>query len=392
MDFELSDEQKHIIQSFTEFSNRWFDYQSVTQWQRDQGLPDDVCHAFVDLYTKFASLDATEIHPDLTLLQVLVCETIARCSGTTMPFYVDLLNLRIMQQFSDQRQFLPILKEYKESGRLPFALAITEPSAGSDTMAMQCSVGSVDGQLMLNGSKAFVVNGEYAPHLMVVAIDKDSRSKDKYPSLSFWLVPRNLPGITAYPVAKIGQQMLPFANLVFKDVPLKESYRLHSDTRAGFPQLFHIFEISRIMVCAESLGLAEAAMDDATRYAKHRKAFGKYISEFQQIDQMIVDMQVKIENMRSMTYKAAWNIDKQGDNRRLTTALAKRYVPNAATEVASDAMQILGGRGYTEDERVSGIWRDCRGNQISEGTDQIMVRIATPLILRLGQNDILNKH
>ncbi len=381
MDFDLTEEQNNIIESFTNFSRKWFDKNNLAQWQNDQGLPDDVCQAFVNLYCKFIPLDISHAHSEITLSQVLILETLARCSGTTLPFYSDMLSLRIIQQFSNQQQFMPILSNYRKTGRLPFALAITEPSAGSDTMGMKCCVQTVDGQLTLNGQKTFVVNGEYAPHLMVVAIDKDSRSKDKYPALSFWLLPRNLPGIRAYPVAKIGQNMLPFANLVFEDVPLKEEYRLHSEVRAGFPQLFHLFEIGRIMVCAESLGLANAAMDDAVRYAKKRKEFGHYISEFQQIDQMIVDMQVKIDNMRSMTYKAAWDIDKRSPRRRLSTALAKRYVPRAATEVASDALQILGGRGYTEDERVSWIWRDCRGNQISLGTDQIMVRIATPLIL-----------
>lgn len=381
MDFELTAGQKRMIRRFEDFADRNFDKRSVAQWQRDQGVPDDVCRGFVDLYTEYASLDASEDNHDLTMTQVLICETLTRSSGAAMPFYTDLLNLLIMQQFSDKDRFRPLLKEYRETGRLPLAFAITEPSAGSDTMSMQCNVSNVEGQLLMNGSKSFVVNGEYAPNLMVVAIDKTAPEQGKYPPLSFWFIPRDLPGISAYPVPKIGQNMLPFANLVFENVPLEERFRLHSDDYVGFPQLFHLLEIGRIMVCSISLGLAEAALDDAARYAKRRVAFGHRIADFQQIDQMIVDMQVKIENMRAMTYKAAWNVDRHGDDRRLTTALAKRYVPRAATEVASDALQILGGRGYTEDERVSGIWRDCRGNQISEGTDEIMVRIAAPLIL-----------
>ena len=85
--------------------------------------------------------------------------------------------------------------------------------------------------------------------------------------------------------------------------------------------------------------------------------------------------------MRNMLYRAADKIDKEAEDRRLYVALMKRYIPAAATEVASDAMQILGGIGYTVSQRVSAIWEDCRGNQLAEGTDQVMVRIAAPLIL-----------
>ena len=95
---------------------------------------------------------------------------------------------------------------------------------------------------------------------------------------------------------------------------------------------------------------------------------------------MLTDMEVKLANMRNFVYRAAWEFD-NGEHDRLTVALMKRYVPATATEVASDAMQILGGRGYTVGERVSSLWQDCRGFQIAEGTDQIMVYIAAPLIM-----------
>ena len=122
-------------------------------------------------------------------------------------------------------------------------------------------------------------------------------------------------------------------------------------------------------------------MDDAVEWARERTAFGTPVSNFQQVQEMLTDMEVKLTNMRHMVYKAAWEFD-HGVHERLTVALMKRYVPRAATEVASDAMQILGGRGYTTHERISSIWQDCRGFQIAEGTDQIMVYIAAPLVMR----------
>ena len=214
----------------------------------------------------------------------------------------------------------------------------------------------------------------------MAAIDKDAGDTGRYPSLSFWLVPRNVPGINAVPISKIGQSMLPFALISFDDVELSPEWRLDAN-EGGFQQLFHLLEYGRVLLCASSLGMAQAAMDDAVAHARSRKAFGVQVGRFQQIETLLTDMEVRLRNMRSMVYRAAWSIDAADETERLDVALMKRYVPEASVQVASDAMQILGGLGYTEGSRVSRIWEDCRGNQIAEGTDQVMVYIAAPLIM-----------
>ena len=263
---------------------------------------------------------------------------------------------------------------------LLFALAISEPEAGSDAMNMQTYTRTVDEHLILNGRKTYVNNGEYAPYIMVAAIDRDCEAPGKYPPMTFWLLPRHLKGVSAYPINKIGQSMLPFATLVFDNVELSPAYRLNG-RQEGFRQLFRLLEFGHVFTCASSLGMARAAMEDAVAHARSRKAFGVQIGRFQQIEQMLTDMEVSIYNMNSMLYRAALAVDNGGPDERLSVALMKRYVPDAATEVASSAMQILGGMGYTEGARVSQLWQDCRGNQIAEGTDQIMVYIASPLIM-----------
>ena len=263
---------------------------------------------------------------------------------------------------------------------LLFALAISEPEAGSDAMNMQTYTRTVDEHLILNGRKTYVNNGEYAPYIMVAAIDRDCEAPGKYPPMTFWLLPRDLKGVSAYPINKIGQSMLPFATLVFDNVELSPAYRLNG-RQEGFRQLFRLLEFGRVFTCASSLGMARAAMEDAVAHARSRKAFGVQIGRFQQIEQMLTDMEVSIYNMSSMLYRAALAVDNGGPDERLSVALMKRYAPDAATEVASSAMQILGGMGYTEGARVSQLWQDCRGNQIAEGTDQIMVYIASPLIM-----------
>ena len=94
-----------------------------------------------------------------------------------------------------------------------FSLGVSEPNAGSDTMSMTTSVETRDGRLVLNGKKTYVNNGEYSPSILCAAIDKDTPSEDEYPSLSFWLIPHDLPGIRAVPINKIGQSMVPFASV-----------------------------------------------------------------------------------------------------------------------------------------------------------------------------------
>ena len=381
VDFNLTESQHKLVEAFRAFGEDVFTPDHVHQWRRDQGLPDEVVKGFVDLYFGLDELaDGNGTGRFSLCSQALILEELSRCAGATLPFQNDLFNLAIMGEFAAEGELEAVIEDYRRTGRLMFALAISEPEAGSDSMNMQTYNRTGDGRLILNGCKTFVNNGEYAPSIMVAAIDRDVEQPGKYPSLTFWLVPRDLKGISAYPINKIGQSMLPFSTVLFENVELQPEYRLQG-RQAGFRQLFRMLEFGRVFTCASSLGMARAAMEDAVRHARGRKAFGVQIGRFQQIEQMLTDMEASIWNMRSMLYRASCAVDQATGDERLAVALMKRYVPAAATDVASSAMQILGGMGYTEHARVSQIWQDCRGNQIAEGTDQIMVYVAAPLIM-----------
>lgn len=382
MDYRLSEEQERLVELVRDFGSAHFDPVSVRQWQRDGGLPDEVVRDFVRLDFGSQGIIRPDDEGNYDLFgQTLVLEELARSSGATLPFSNDFLNLQIMEAFDGEGDFDFVRQRYQNEGRLAFALAITEPDGGSDVLSMSTSTRSQEGRVVLNGKKTFVNNGEFAPYLLVAAVDQDA-PKGKYPHVSLWLVPNDLAGIEVYPIAKIGQSMLPFSYVVFNNVRFDESYRLKGGA-AGIKQLFHFFEIGRLNSCATALGLAQAAMEDAVAYAASRTAFGSRVADFQMIEQMLVDMQVKLDNMRAQVYRTAAMLQSGCDPResRMVGALMKRYVPKTATEVASDALQIFGGKGYTRTARVSSIWEDCRGFQIAEGTDQIMVRIAAPLIM-----------
>lgn len=379
MDFSLTDHQKNIVATFREFGESAFTPDRVFQWRKDQGLPDEIMRGFVDRYFSFDVREKDRRGMSI-MSQALILEELSRCAGASLPFQNDLFNLQIIGDFADEGVFAEVLADYRTTGRLMFSLGVSEPNAGSDTMSMTTSVETIDGHLVLNGKKTYVNNGEYSPSILVAAIDKDAPDTDKYPPLSFWLIPHNLPGIRAIPINKIGQSMVPFASVSFDNVELKPEYRLKGH-EGGFRHLFKLLELGRVFTCASSLGMAQAAMEDAVANARQRKAFGVPIGQFQQIEQMLTDMEVSLRTMRAMLYQAAWSIENNTDDKRLSVSLMKRYVPRTATQVASDAMQILGGLGYTESSRVSTIWQDCRGNQIAEGTDQIMVYISAPLIM-----------
>ncbi len=379
MEFGLTNEQEDIVSVFREFGERTFTTEQVAQWCRDGGLPDAVVAEFAELYFSTLGQAGADTFSNSVMNQTLILEELSRCAGATLPFQNELFNLQIMGGFAERDTFNRILGDYRKTGRLMFSMGVSEPHAGSDTMNMKTNTRTIAGTIYLNGEKTYVNNGEYAPSILVAAIDKDAE-QEKYPPLSFWLIPSNLPGITKMPIDKMGQKMLPFASVEFKNVELKPEYRL-SGNAGGFRQLFHLLEFGRIFTCASSLGMAQAAMEDAIAFARERKAFGSEIASFQQIEQLLTDMEVSLTNMRSMLYRAVWAIETNQEDKRLAVSLCKRYIPQAATKVASAAMQILGGSGYTEGSRVSRIWEDCRGNQIAEGTDQIMVYISAPLIM-----------
>lgn len=381
MNFNLSRDQKELIENFRVFGTEVFTPESVKRWCIDQGLPDEVVQGFAEVYFTACENGEKKGRRGLDLMSnALILEELSRCAGSTLPFQHDFFNLEIIERFGGSSMLEDILYQYCHAGRLMFAVAISEPDAGSDVMGIKTTTRTVGGKVLLNGEKSYVFNGEYSPYILVAAIDADDDTPSRHPHLGMWLIPRSLEGVWAYPIEKAGQSMVPFASLKLMDVELDPSFRLDAE-KASFPALFELLDSGRVFIGATCLGLARAAMEDAVEAASSRRRFGRRIADFQQISQMLTDMEVRIRAMRALVYQAAWEIDNGMPGGHLSATLMKRYVPQAATSVASDAMQILGSVGYTEQSRVARIWRDCRGNQIAEGTDQIMVRIASPLVL-----------
>lgn len=203
MEFELSESQKISSRHSALFGEEVFTSDHVFQWRRDQGLPDEVVKGFVDRYFALDKVQSDGRRGLDIMGQTLILEELSRCAGAALPFQNDLFNLQILSGFADEGVVSEVLENYRNTGRLMFSLAVSEPNAGSDTMSMSTSVETRDGKIILNGKKTYVNNGEYSPSILVAAIDKDNVGNEQISPSFLWLIPHNLPGIRAIPITKL---------------------------------------------------------------------------------------------------------------------------------------------------------------------------------------------
>lgn len=380
MDFRITDEQELMLENLREFCAREITEEKIQQWYQDRRVAKDVCKAYLD--AGFGYMFIPEEYggiPSDAMTMVLVVEEFIRLAGATLPFMSFGLAMYDIVEFGNEEQIKLAMDLYKQTGEQCFSLALSEPSAGSDNAAMQATAKWLgNGKVVINGTKTMVSHAETAPLMLVIAKDEDSARENK--SMSMWLIPKDTPGIKMAPLHKIGQEITNFCEVYLDNVEVDESALL-GEKGKGFMQLMQNFEMERLMIAAHSLGLAQAAMEEAAAYAGQRIAFGQPIGNFQMIQQKLTDMEIKLQNMRNLLHKTAWEFD-NGISVRLNSALCKRYLALAGTEVCSEAMQILGGIGYTTENKVGRLWKDARGNSMSGGTDEIMVYISGRQILK----------
>lgn len=379
MDFRMTDEQELLLESLQEFMEEYAPEAKVKEWYANHEVPDELTKEFVN--AGFGFLGIPEEYggtPCDVLTLMMVAKEVCRLTGATMPFLSNILNMYDMVEMGTPEQIRMAMDAYAETGRSCFSLAISEPQAGSDNSSMVTTAKHVGDKVIINGSKTFVTHGDVAPYTIIVCKEEDPSRENK--NMSMYMVPLNSKGISTSRLHKIGQGTTTFCEMYLEDVECDESC-LVGEKGKGFLQLMQNFEIERLLICAQALGLAEAAMEDAAAYAGQRVQFTQPIYKFQLIQELLTDMEAKLINMRNMLYMCAWQHD-NGESIRLNSALAKRYICKTATEVCSDAMQIMGGIGYTTETRVSRCWQDSRGWQFAGGTNEIMVHIAGRQIIK----------
>jgi acyl-CoA dehydrogenase len=247
------------------------------------------------------------------------------------------------------------------------AFCLTEAGAGSDAAAMRTTAKLEGDEYVINGTKSFITNGSVANIYSVFAMEDPELGNKGF---SAFMVPRDTPGISiGKKEDKMGQRTADTREVTFEDVRVPVRYRLGKGMD-GFKIAMMTLDESRATVGAAAVGIARAALETATQYAKERVQFGKPIAGHQAIQFMLADMAMKVNAGRLLCWHAAWLKD-NGHRNTVESAMAKCFTGDIAMEVTTDAVQILGGYGYMKDYPVEKYMRDAKLHQIYEGTNEI---------------------
>jgi alkylation response protein AidB-like acyl-CoA dehydrogenase len=262
-----------------------------------------------------------------------------------------------------QQRFLPALT----SGRMIGAFALSEAEAGSDAAAIRTRATRAVGAYVLSGNKQFVTSGKVAGVAIVFAVTDPAAGKK---GISAFLVPTDRPGYVVQKVEhKLGQAASDTCSLYFDDLQLESEFRLGAEGQ-GYRIALSNLEAGRIGIAAQSVGMAQAALQVAVGYAKERKSMGKPIIEHQAVGFRLADLAARLEAARQLVLHAA-SIKDAGLPCLKEASMAKLIASETAEAVCSGAIQTLGGYGYLEEYGLAKIYRDVRVCQIYEGTSDI---------------------
>jgi acyl-CoA dehydrogenase len=247
------------------------------------------------------------------------------------------------------------------------AYCVTEPGAGSDVAGIRTSAKRVGDDYVINGEKMWITNASVANWYFLLAYTDPSA---KHRGMSGFIVPRETPGVTVGKKEKnLGQRASDTRGITFEDVKIPAKYLLGKEGD-GFKIAMSAFDHTRPTVSSGAVGLARRAMDEAIKYATERSTFGQPIAKYQAVSFMIADMAKDVEAARLLVWQAAWAIDSGRRNTKLAS-FAKAFAADVAMRVATDAVQVFGGYGYSQEYPVEKLMRDAKIYQIYEGTSQI---------------------
>lgn len=255
------------------------------------------------------------------------------------------------------------------SGQAIFAGAYTEPNAGSDVAGTTTRAVKDGSDYVINGSKMFITNGTICDYMVALCVTNPDAPK-KTGRHSLIVVDANSPGITRTKIkGKMGIRASDTAEISFDDVRVPQENLVGKEGN-GFHQLMHFFDMTRIMVASQGLGLAQGALDLALKYVQERKTFGVPLAANQAIQFQLAEMAMRIELARNIIYKAAWKAD-NGQLDPSLNAMAKFYAGETAVWVADKALQMHGGYGYIDEYDIQRFYRDAKILEIYEGAKEI---------------------
>ncbi|UER53717.1 acyl-CoA dehydrogenase [Kineosporiaceae bacterium SCSIO 59966] len=381
MAFELSAEHedfRRVVRDFAEAEVAPY----VEQWDRDAHFPVDLVPKMGDL--GLFGLVAPEEYGGaglqdgaFTSLCVAIEELgrVDQSVGITLSAGVGLgINPILTFGTEEQKQrWLPDLV----TGRALAAFGLTEPEAGSDAGATRTRAELVHDEWVLSGAKAFITNSGTEITSVVTVTARTGERPDGRPEISAIMVPAGTPGFVVEPAyRKLGWHSSDTHGLTFAGCRVPASNLLGERGR-GFSQFLATLDDGRIAISALAVGLAQACLEAAQRYARERVAFGRPIGANQGVAFQVADLAVAVEAARLLTYKAAWLRDEHGAGRRTAeevrqaAAVAKLYSSEAAVTATRTATQVFGGNGFMEEFPVARFYRDAKILEIGEGTSEV---------------------
>ena len=299
------------------------------------------------------------------------------CAGSTLSYLAHTIlcvnNIQNNASEEQKAKYLPKLISGEHVG----CMGMSEPEYGSDAVGIQTkAVKNSDGSYLLNGTKMWITNAQYADVAYVY-----TRTGAERKNLSTFIVEKGTPGFSAgKPIHKMGMRSSPTGELVFENAQVPASQLVGLEGESIYHMMKNL-DIERITISGISLGIAQACVDQSIKYASERKQFGKHIGTFQMIQKMIAEMSTETEMMRSFLYSTAKNYD-MGIRGASHAAQVKLALPKIATKIALDAIQLHGGYGYSREFPLERMMRDNKLNEIGAGTNEIMIMIIAKNLLK----------
>lgn len=368
MNFELTEEQKLLQETAYKFAVKEFE-SLAKECDREEKYPRELWQkacktGLVGCYIPerydgpgFGFLEAALITEQLCRMDLgLNLVVMATTFGSE--------NILFFGTETQKQKYLPLLV----NGRAISAGAYTEPNAGTDVAGSKTTAQRDGSEYIINGSKMFITNGTVCDFMIVFCIT-DPKAEKKHQRYSLILIEANRPGVTRYKIkGKMGIRASDTAEIIFEDVrvPIEN---LIGEEGKGFYQLMHFFDVTRTMVAAQGVGLAQGALDKTLKYVQERKTFGQPLAAYQGIQFQLAEMATRIELARNTTYKAAWKVD-QGQMDPSLNAMAKYYAGETAVWVCDKALQLHGGYGYIDEYDVQRFYRDAKILEIYEGAKE----------------------
>ena len=320
------------------------------------------------------------------LATVLVIEEVARAcvSSSLIPAVNKLGSLPVQIAGSEELKQHYLTKLAKGEGG--FSYCLSEPDAGSDAGGMKTRAVRDGDEWVIDGVKRWITNaGESEFYTVMAVTDAEKKTRG---GISAFVVEKSDEGVSfGAPEKKLGIKGSPTREVYFDKVRIPAS-RMIGEEGTGFTTAMKTLDHTRVTIAAQAVGVAQGALDYALDYAKERQQFGKSIADFQGLQFMLADMGMKVEAARQMTYAAAGRSERGDDDLTFFGAAAKCFASDVAMEVTVNAVQVLGGYGFTRDYPVERMMRDAKITQIYEGTNQVQRIVMARQLLAGVQSEL----